>query len=419
MAKIKLVEAREILNAKGFPTIEATIILSDGKIGVASCPSGEKISHYEAFDLKDNDENRFEGQDVIKAVGNIKDIIAPQLIGKDIERLSELDRLLIDLDGTQNKSRLGANAIFTVSMAMAKAGAQSSSLPLFLYLKEFLKRDPGILKIPVPIFDLINGKIRDNGTADFSEFLIIPASSKPYLECVQIGEAIRKSLRQILETKYATVINDYEEGFNPELSSNKEAFDLIKQATEVTPIKLGFDVFFGVNCRASNFYNNGKYSIKDIQGNLSSNDLISYYDQLNKDIHLLYIEDALDQDDWGGWVSLFEKLSTSCIISGGDLIATNPYRLQMAIDKKAVSGVVIKPNQLGTVVECLAIAEAARQAGLKITVSHRSDETNDDFISDFSVAVAADYIRIGSLARGENISKYNRLLQIENQLKIL
>jgi len=410
MAKIKAIEVSEILNAKGFPTVEAMVILSDGNIGTASCPSGEKISHYEAADLKD---------DVTKAIANIKNVIAPQLIGKEVEHQVELDKSMIDLDGTQNKSRLGANAIFTVSMAVAKAGAGSSSLPLFMYLKQFLKKDHGALRIPTPIFDLINGKVKENSSADFSEFLLIPASSKPYLECIQIGEIIRKSLKQALETKYAKSIDDYEDDFAPDLTTNKEAFSLITQATENASVKLGLDVFFGLNSRASNFYKNGKYYIKDNPAGLSSRDLINYYGQLNNEFHLLYMEDPLDQDDWDGWVALFEKMSNSTIISGGDLIATNPYRLQMAIDKKAVSGIVIKPNQIGTVIESLAIAEAAKETGLKITVSHRTSETNDNFISDFAVAVSADYIKIGSIARGENIAKYNRLLQIENQLKIL
>ncbi|MFA6918229.1 MAG: enolase C-terminal domain-like protein [Candidatus Gracilibacteria bacterium] len=419
MAKIKAIDAQEILNAKGFPTIEATVILNDGKVGVASCPSGGKIGNYEAVDLRDNDKNRFEGQGVNKAIENIKQVIAPALIGKEVEHQPEIDKIMIDLDGTQNKARLGANTILAVSMAVAKAGAESSVLPLFLYLRQFVKKDHEALKIPVPIFNFINGGNKENRFADFYEFLIVPASSKPYLESIQIGEIIHKSLKQIIETKYDKMQDDYGEGFTPDLTTNKEAFSLMQQAVENTPVKLGFDVFFGLDSRASTFFRDGKYRIKDNPAGLSSKDFISYYEELNKNIHLLYIEDPLDQDDWEGWTALFEKLSATTIIAGGDLIATNPYRLQMAIDKKAVNAIVIKPNQIGTVIESLAIAEAAKETGLKITVSHRSNETNDDFLADFSVAVSADYIKIGSLARGENIAKYNRLLQIDNQLKIL
>ena len=412
MSKIKEVLACEILNAKGLPTIEATVVLSDGKIGVASCPSGELIGNYEALDLKDHDEKRFEGQGVLRAVANIKNIIAPAIVGKEAEHQQEVDKIMIDLDGTQNKSRLGANAILSVSMAVAKAGAQSSVLPLFLYLRQFVKKDHDLLKIPVPIFNLIR-------SPDFHEFLIVPASSKPYTESIQIGEAIYKSLKKILEVKTSGELGDYEEGFAPNLSTNKEAFTFLQQAAEDAQIKIGFDVFLGLDSRASLFFKDGKYRIKDIPTSLSAQELINYYEELNKDVHLLYLEDALNEDDWEGWRFLFEKLSATTIIAGGDLIATNPYRLQMALDKKAINGIVIKPNQVGTVIESLAIAEAAKETGLKIIVSHRSNETNDDFMADFAVAVAADYIKIGSLARGENIAKYNRLLQIENQLKIL
>src|SRR3989344_2459272 len=417
MTKIKAVDAREILNAKGLPTIEATVILNDGKIGTASCPRGEKIGHYEAVDLEDNDENRFEGQGISKAISNINTIIAPALIGKDAERQPEIDKIMIDLDGTQNKARVGANAMLAVSMAVAKAGAESSVLPLFLYLRQFIKKDREALKIPTPIFNLIDGA--RGHSADFHEFLIVPASSKSYLESIQIGEAVRKSLKQVIETKYARMLDEYEEGFTPDLTTNKEAFSLIEQAIGNTYVKLGFDVFFGLNSRASSFFKNGNYHLKDSATALSSKDLISYYEELNRNIHLLYLEDPLYQDDWEGWTSLFEKLSGTTIVAGGDLIATNPYRLQMAIDKKAVNAIVVKPSQIGTVIESLAVAEAAKETGLKVTVSHRESETNDDFLSDFSVSVSADYIKIGSLARGENIAKYNRLLQIENQLKIL
>ncbi len=419
MAKIKSVDAAEILNAKGFPTVEATVVLANGKVGVASCPTGEKIGNYEAADLRDNDQTAFEGKGVHKAISNIKKFIASAIVRKEAQRQPDIDKIMIDLDGTQNKSKLGANAMLAVSMAVAKAAAEDSMLPLFLYLRQFVKKNYGDLKIPVPIFNFINGGSGENHFADFYEYLVIPASSKAYLESIQIGEAIGKSLKQVIETKYAKSVDDYTEGFTPELTNNKEASSLIQQAVENTYAKLGFDVFFGLNSRASTFFKNEKYHIKDSSSALSSRDLIEYYVELNKSLHLLYLEDPLAQDDWAGWTELYTKLSTTTIISGSDLIATNPYRLQMAIDKKTVNAIVIKPNQIGTVIESLAIAEAAHETGLKTIVSHRDNETNDDFLADFSVAVSADYIKIGSLSRGENIAKYNRLLQIDNQLKVL
>lgn len=409
MAKIKEIIASEILNAKGLPTIEAKVILDDGKVGVASCPSGEITGDYEALEIKDT----------ARAINNIKSAIAPILIGKEAERQQEIDKIMIDLDGTQNKSRLGANAMLSVSMAVAKAAAESSVFPLFLYLRQFVKKGHDLLKIPVPIFNLIKGGGKESTSADFNEFLIVPASSKPYTESIQIGENVYKSLKQALETKNSEVLGEYDEGLAPRLNTNKEAFPLIQKALEDAHVRLGFDVFLGLDARASVFFKDGKYKIKDSPIPLSSKDLINYYEELNNNFHLLYLEDPMNQDDWEGYSMLFEKLSKTTIITGGDLIATNPYRLQMALDKKTINGIVIKPSQVGTVIESLAIAQAAKETGLKIIVSHRSEETNDDFLSDFAVAVSADYIKIGSLSRGENIAKYNRLLQIENQLKIL
>jgi len=408
MAKIKEITSREVLNAKGLPTIEASVVLNDGKIGVASCPTGEVISNYEALEIKDP----------IVAINNINTTIGPILIGKDALHQQEIDKAMIDLDGTQNKSRLGANAMLSVSMAVAKAAAESSVLPLFLYLRQFVKKGDDLLKIPTPIFNLIKGG-KDTLGGDFSEYFVIPASSKPYIECIQMGENIYKSLRQFLQTKNSQMVGEYNEGFSPNISSNKEAFSFIQKATEDAKIRLGFDAFLGLDSRASLFFKDGKYKILESPTPLSSKDMVDYYDELNKNIHLLYLEDALAQDDWEGWTLLFEKLSKTTIIAGGDLTATNPYRMQMALDKKTINGIVIKPSQVGTVIESLAITQAAKETGLKIIVSHRSNETNDDFLSDFAVAVSADYIKIGSLSRGENIAKYNRLLQIENQLKIL
>ncbi len=418
MAKIKSILGSEILNAKGIPTVEVRVTLNDGRIGVASCPSGEVVGTYEAVDLKDNDSNRFEGQGVLKAVNNINTIIAPSLVGKEVEHQQDIDRTMIELDGTQNKSRLGANAMLATSMAVAKAGAESSVLPLFLYLRQFVKSEHSFLKIPTPIFNLLSGE-NPPKTLDFDEFLVLPASSKPYEESMRIGNILIKAFKKFLESKTLQTFNEYEEGFSANLSSNKEGFMAMKQAIEETQIKLGFDVFFGVNPKASKFFKDGKYRIKDLPNPLSSKELVNYYKELNDSVHILYFEDALHQDDWDGWSLLSQTLSSSSIIAGGELIATNPYRLQIALNKKAINAIVIKPNQIGTVIEALAIAQAAKETGLKIVVAHRSIETNDDFLADFAVAVAADYIKIGVLTRGENIAKYNRLLQIENQLKIL
>lgn len=419
MAKIKQITAREILNCRGNPTIEVSVFLSDGNVGTASCPIGTSVGSFEAAFITDNDEKHFQGHGVLKAIENIKSQIASHLIGTEAYKQQEIDKIMIELDGTQNKGRLGVNSILTVSMAVAKAAAKSAVLPLFLYLREFIKKDNLPLKIPVPLFNLINGGLHAKGSLDFQEFLVIPASSKQYGESLEIGVTVYEALKRTLRLKeYSTLVGD-EGGYSPNLTSNSEAFSILKQAINSTNIKLEYDLFFGLDCSATNFFSEKKYKITDISQPVSSAELTTYYETLNKDYHLLYIEDPFAEEDWDGWSNFTSRMSQTTIITGDDLTATNPYRLQMAINKKAITGIVIKPNQIGTVIETLAVVEVARQLGIKIIVSHRSGETNDDFIADFAVAVSADYVKLGAPARGERIAKYNRLLQIENQLKEL
>lgn len=419
MAKIKQIIAREILNAKGHPTIETTVILNDGKTGKASVPSGTSIGNYEASELKDHDDKHFQGNGVKKAIANIHDLIAPSILGMEVTKQQEVDKKMIELDGTQNKGRLGANAILSVSMAVAKAAAKSAMLPTFLYLREFIKKESSPIKIPTPCFNILNGGKHAGSNADFQEYMIIPATSKSYSESLDLSLIIYNSLRHILEeNNLITLIGD-EGGFAPKLQANKDGLVLIKQAIDATSFRYGFDIFLGLDTAATSFFSEGKYHIRDKATALSSNDLINFYEELNKEFHLLYLEDPLAEDDWNGWTRIYEAASQQTLIVGDDLTATNPYRLQMALDKKAITGIIIKPNQIGTVIEALAVVEVARQAGLKIIVSHRSGETNDDFIADFAVAVSSDYVKFGSPVRGERVAKYNRLLEIERDLKSL
>lgn len=425
MSKIKQIKAVEILDSRGNPTVETTVVLSDGAFGTASCPSGSSIGTYEAVELRDHNEKHFKGEGVLKAIENIQNIIAPKLLGLDAPRQQEVDKIMIELDGTQNKSRLGANATLPVSMAVAKAAAQASVLPLFLHLRQFIKREASSpnqttpLKIPTPLFNLINGGKHADGNLDFQEFLIIPASSKQYLESLEMATSVYKSLKEILKkNNLSTLIGD-EGGFAPKLAANLDAFALLKQAIDLSLYRLGFDVFLGLDAASNSFFENGQYRLRDKAASISSNDLIAYYQEAKKQFELLYLEDPLSEDDWDGWIKLCLKLSQNTIIVGDDLTVTNPYRLQMALDKKAISGIIIKPNQIGTVIEALAVVEIAREAGLKTIVSHRSGETNDDFIADFAVAAGADYVKFGAPVRGERVAKYNRLLHIEEQIKTL
>ncbi|MCL5438622.1 MAG: phosphopyruvate hydratase [Patescibacteria group bacterium] len=420
MAKIKQIFANEIIDSRGNPTVEATVVLSDGATGSASSPSGASVGSYEAVEIRDHDEKRYKGLGVIKAIDNIQKVIAPAITGIEATKQQEIDRAMIELDGTQNKGRLGANSILPVSMAVCKAAAKSSVLPLFLYIRQFVKRENIALRIPNPLFNLINGGAHAAGNnLDIQEFLLIPATSKLYSESLEIGVSIYHELKNVLKQKgFSTLVGD-EGGFGPDVSNNLDALLLLKDAIDQTQYKFGFDVFFGLDAAANSFYKNKQYQIKDKSMALSSDDLISYYIELNKQFNFLYLEDPLSEDDWEAWEKISTQVSKSTIVVGDDLTVTNPYRLQMAIDKKAISGIIIKPNQIGTVIEALAVVEVARAAGLKIIVSHRSGETTDDFIADFSVAASADYVKFGAPARGERVVKYNRLLQIEKQIKTI
>lgn len=416
MGKIKQIIAKQILNAKGNPTIETAVVLSDGAVGIASVPSGTSIGSYEAVELTDKDPLHYRGMGVMKAIQNIETSIAPKLFGMEASKQQEIDKLMIELDGTQNKSHLGANAILSVSIAVARAAAVSAKTPLFLYLRQFTKAQ---LHIPLPLMNVINGGKHAIDTFDFQEFLLVPASSKSFPIALESSVAIVNALRDILHTNGLSTLMGDEGGFAPKVSTNYDAFSLLSQAIETTNQRLGFDIFLGLDAASSMFYTNGQYHIKDKNQGLSAKSLNDYYAELAKQFHIIYFEDLCSEDDWDGWADAVVKLSHGALIVGDDLIATNPYRLQMALDKKAVTGIVIKPNQIGTVLESIAVIEVAKAAGLKIVVSHRSGETNDDFIADFAVAVGADYCKFGAPVRGERVAKYNRLSQIDQQLKSL
>jgi len=418
MSKIKQIFSREILNSKAVPTLETTVVLEDGTVSSSSVPSGTSVGTYEALEVRDNDPDRFNGHGVLKAVETVEKIIAPILIGKESSNQQEVDNLMIHADSTINKGKLGANAILSVSMAVAKASAISNRLPLFMYLKQYLKNENIPPKIPTPAFNLLNGgKHAASNNMDFQEFLVIPASSIPYPDTLNMAYKIYESIRKNLSERNAITLTGDEGGFAPVFPTNKEALSFMLETISETKYRYNYDVFLGLDCSANNFFNNKQYKLKDSGSAFSNENLIDFYDELNKEFHFLYLEDPFSEDDWDGWAGLNLRLSNQVIIAGDDLVATNPYRLQLALDKKAITGVIVKPNQIGTVIEALALVEAARQSNLKIIVSHRSGETNDDFIADFAVAVSADYTKFGAPARGERVAKYNRLLQIDHQLR--
>lgn len=416
MAKIQSITAREILNAKGNPTVEATVLLDDGYWCIAACPSGTSAGTHEALELRDNDKNHFAGLGVIKAVTNIEKIIAPKLIGMEPYNQKEIDDVMIALDGTPNKSYLGANAILTVSMAVAKAAAISSHKALYSHLHEQYEHREKKLKVPTPIFNVLNGGLHGSGSLDFQEFILVPDKKQTYSQSLSMGFGIYHALKQLLhQNKYSTLVGD-EGGFEPALTSNYNGLDFLVEAIDASGYIFGEDVYLGLDAAANSFFKDQKYYIKDKKHPLTAEELITYYKDLVGEFHIKYLEDLLSEDDWGDWYLATKALGNMSMIVGDDLTVTNPTRLQKAIEQKAMNSILIKPNQIGTVTEAMEVTAMAQNAGFRTIVSHRSGETNDDFIADFGVAVNADYVKFGAPARGERIAKYNRLLKIESEL---
>lgn len=416
MAKISQVVAREILNAKGSPTVEVAVVLDSGVVQRSSCPSGTSVSSHESKELKDGDPSRFQGMGVLKAVGNVNTLIGPKLVGQDPTKQSDIDAMMIALDGTPDKSKLGVNAILPVSMAVAKSGARAQNMELFRYIGSYLGPQSGF-KIPTTCYNVINGGKHAGDNLDFQEFMIIPATSVPFPQGLNMAAEIYNSLKNNLKEKGANSLLGDEGGFGPTFATNRDALVMLSEAVGTANLRMNYDIFLGIDIASNSFFNDGKYHIKDKGGDLSSRELLTVYENLNDEFNLLYLEDPFSEDDWEGWTSLNNITAKNTLVVGDDLISTNVMRLQKAIEKKAVGGVIIKPNQIGTIIETLAVVGAAKDAGLKIVVSHRSGETNDDFIADFAVGVGADYSKFGAPARGERIAKYNRLLEIDAILR--
>lgn len=419
MSKIKTITATEILDSRGNPTVQTTVILEDGSNGISSIPSGISIGKYEAVEIRDNDPKRFGGMGVLKAVANVNQEITPKILGMDASDQRSIDHAMVLLDGTSNKSKLGANSILSISQAVCKAQASSAGLPLYRYINNLavtFSLPDSIKKMPTPTFNILNGGKHGAGNLDFQEFLIIPPTSKSYYEGLELGVNTYKTLKLVLTLKNAIHSVGDEGGFAPNLYSNTDALEILSQAVREQNLRLGYDIFFGLDCAASNFRTGNKYKIRDRDATYSTDELVKYYVDLNIQYKLLIMEDPFEEDDWDGWIKLRAALGNSMIIVGDDLIATNSNRLQLAIEKKAVTGVLVKPNQIGTVSETLWLIENAKRGGLIVVVSHRSGETNDTFIADLAVATSSDYVKFGAPARGERVAKYNRLLEIESEL---
>jgi len=411
-AKIASVRAMEILDSRGNPTVRVFVGLDNGIEVSASVPSGASTGENEALELRDGDKNRYGGKGVLKAVANVNQKIAPQLIGIDPSCQAEIDQLMIKLDGTPAKSKLGANATLGVSMAVARAAAEASGLPLYTYLG-----NPGTALLPVPMMNILNGGKHAENSVDLQEFMAMPVGAPSFAEALRAGAETFHALKSILKKKgYAVGVGD-EGGFAPDLKSNDEACEVIVAAIKAAGYTPGKDVAIALDPAASSFFERGAYQLsKSGQGRKSSAEMIKLYQAWIKKYPIVSIEDGLAENDWSGFRSLTEKIGSSVQIVGDDLFVTNTGYIARGIKEKSANAVLIKLNQIGTITETVAAINLCRRAGWNYVISHRSGETEDTFMADFSVAMGGGQIKTGSACRSERIAKYNRLLEIEHEL---
>ncbi len=409
MSEIMSIKAREILDSRGYPTLETDVILESGVFGRAAVPSGKSTGKREAVELRDGDKLRFNGKGVLNAVNNVNEIIAENIIGMFSEDQREVDNALIELDGTENKGKLGANAILSVSLAVARATANELGWPLFKYIGGVAANT-----LPVPQFNILNGGSHADSGLDIQEFLLIPIGVPTFRDALRAGSEVYHTLATLLKKDgFSTSVGD-EGGFAPKLKNSEEAIKYIVKAILEAGYKAGKEIFIGIDSAASSFFKEGSYHFEDI--NRTSNDMIEYYEELVNKYPLISIEDGLDEDDWDGWVNLTSKLGIKIQLTGDDIYVTNMQRLQKGIDLKASNSILIKLNQIGTLSETIDTVSLARSKNFTAVVSHRSGETADAFISHLVVGLGTGEIKTGAPCRTERIEKYNELLRIEEEL---
>jgi enolase len=408
---IKSVKAREIIDSRGNPTIEVEVFLDSGVSGLACVPSGASTGKYEALELRDGDKKRYNGLGVLKAVENVDKIIQPAIIGFDAGKQGKLDEKLISLDGTSDKSRLGANALLGVSLAAAHASSNAATIPLYRYIG-----GNNAVVMPVPMMNILNGGKHAENSTDLQEFMVMPTGAASFNKAMQMGSEIYHALKKVIKQKKMNTNVGDEGGFAPSLSSNKEAIELILSAIESAGYKPGTDCHIAIDAAASSFYKDGMYVLEKEGRSLSGAEMVKFYSEWVTDYPIISIEDGLDEDDWDSWVLLNKELGKKVQIVGDDLYTTNVQRLKKGIDIKSSNSILIKVNQIGTLTETLAAIDMARKAGWTSVISHRSGETEDTTISDLAVAMNSGQIKTGAPCRSERVAKYNRLLKIENEL---
>jgi len=418
MSAIKKIFAREILDSRGNPTVEVEVELESGTKATAAVPSGASTGTYEALELRDKDPDRYKGLGVLRAIENVDNIIAPELIGMEASDQKSIDEKMIKLDGTENKSNLGANAILGVSLAVCRVAAIESDLPLYKYIKKNYNLQPTTYNLPIPMFNVLNGGMHSDSGLSIQEYKIVPNGIKSFKEQLRAGSEIFHALKDILaEGDYSVGVGD-EGGFAPRLENNAKPLELINKAIEAAGYIKGEEVNIGIDAAASSFFNEkeNQYIFKPENAVLTREMLVNIYNEWIQKYNVISVEDGLNENDWEGWRMMNEKLGGKIMLIGDDLLVTNVKRLEKAIEEKACNTVLIKVNQIGTLTETIECIKLAKKNKMKTVISHRSGETTDHFISDLAVATGADYIKSGSLSRGERICKYNRLLRIEEKL---
>ena len=415
MAKIVDIKGREVLDSRGNPTVEADVLLDNGIIGSACAPSGASTGSREALELRDGDKSRYMGKGVLKAIGNINGPIRDLLLGKDPSDQKALDRAMIELDGTENKAKLGANAILAVSLAAAKAAAQDQDLPLYAHIAN-LNGTPGQYSMPVPMMNIINGGEHADNNVDIQEFMVQPVGAKTFSDGLRMGTEIFHHLKAVLKARGLNTAVGDEGGFAPNLTSNEDALSAIAEAVANAGYTLGTDVTLALDCAASEFFEDGKYNLSGEGKSFDAEGFADYLKGLTERFPIISIEDGLDESDWAGWKILTDKLGEKVQLVGDDLFVTNTKILKEGIEKGIGNSILIKFNQIGSLTETLEAIQMAKAAGYTAVISHRSGETEDSTIADLAVGTAAGQIKTGSLCRSDRVSKYNQLLRIEEQL---
>ncbi len=411
MAVITDVYAREIMDSRGNPTVEVEVYLEDGTIGRAAVPSGASTGQFEAVELRDSESSRYLGKGVLQAVANVNDIIGPAILGFDASEQVAIDGVMIELDGTPNKAKLGANAILGVSMAVARAAAESYDLPLFQYLGGTNAKE-----LPVPMMNILNGGAHADNNVDIQEFMIMPIGASSFMEALRYCAEVYHTLKGVLKAKgLATGVGD-EGGFAPNLGSNEEALQVITEAIEKAGLVVGKDIVFAIDAASSEFYKDGKYHLVGEGKVKTAAEMVEYYAELCEKYPIYSIEDGLAEEDWEGWKLLTDRLGKTVQLVGDDLFVTNTERLSRGIKEDTANAILIKVNQIGTLTETFDAIEMAKRAGYTAVISHRSGETEDSTIADIAVAVNAGQIKTGAPARSERVAKYNQLLRIEDML---